>query len=187
MTDVTKKNTPIRVALTGGIGSGKSTALLMFHARGAAVLNSDEVVHQLLEAEKVLTSIEASLGTGPLPAGEEGRRRLAEIVFTNDEMLDRLEAIIFPLVAAEIERWLDTPDVAAAPLAVIELSMLFEAGMEAGFDKVVLVTAPEEMRLLRHDGRGEPSDYERRSARHLHPAEKLTPRKHTSANTGPPE
>ena len=161
--------------------------LVRCHERVAAVLKSDEVVHKLLEAEKVLTSIEASLGTGPMPAGEEGRRRLAEIVFTNDEMLDRLEAIIFPLVAAEIERWLDTPDVAAAPLAVIELSMLFEAGMEAGFDKVVLVTATEEIRQLRHEGRVGLTDFERRSSRQLPEAEKRTLSNYTFENTGSPE
>jgi len=184
----TNKHIPIRIALTGGIGSGKSTALLMFAARGAAVLDSDRVVHDLLDRSEVRARVEAGLGIGPLPFGDEGRRRLAEIVFAEDEQLKRLEEIIFPLVAEEIDHWLATSEeVASAPLAVVELPMLFEAHMETGFDRVVLVTAPEEIRQSRHAGRVGLADFERRASRQLPEAEKRARSNFVFDNTGSPE
>ena len=165
-TDTSRKG-PIRLALTGGIGSGKSTALIMFHARGAAVLSSDAVVHGLLDDPRVREQVAGSLGIAPFPSGEEGRRVLAEIVFNDQTMLDRLEAVIFPLVAEAVRTWMVAPETATAALAVVELPMLFEAGMESDFDKVALITAPEDIRKQRHEGRVGLSDFEQRSSRQL--------------------
>ncbi|MHB8793775.1 MAG: dephospho-CoA kinase [Thermoleophilia bacterium] len=178
---------PIRVALTGGIGSGKSTALLMFAARGAAVRESDEIVHRLIDRADVRQRIGNSLGMDPLPAGEEGRSRIAQVVFADDAQLMRLEEIIFPLVAGEIDRWLATEEVEKAPLAVIELPMLFEAGMADLFDHVVLVTAPAELRKSRHEGRVGLADFERRAARQLPEDQKRARSDFVYDNTGSPE
>ena len=158
---------PVRIALTGGIGSGKSTALLMFAARGAAVLDSDELVHGLLERPEVRSQIADSLGLEPIPSGEEGRRRIAQQVFGNVEQLKKLEQILFPLVKAEIEAWLSGLTEHEKGLAVVELPMLFEAGMEDDFDYIVLVTAPEEIRMRRHEGRVGLTDFEERASRQL--------------------
>lgn len=176
-----------RIALTGGIGSGKSTALLMFAARAAAVRDSDEIVHGLIDRGDVRARIASRLGIGALPPGEEGRRRIAEVVFSDDSQLMMLEEIIFPLVAGEIERWFATDVVAAAPLAVVELPMLFEAGMADRFDHVVLVTAPSELRKTRHEGRVGLADFERRAARQLPEDEKRARSDFTYDNTGSPE
>ncbi|MHB9111895.1 MAG: dephospho-CoA kinase [Thermoleophilia bacterium] len=181
------KSRPVRVALTGGIGSGKSTALLMFAARGAAVCESDEIVHGLIDRADVRMRIGASLGIDSLPLGEEGRSRLAQVVFADDAQLMRLEEIIFPLVADEIDGWLFTEEVAKAPLAVIELPMLFEAGMADAFDRVVLVTAPAELRKSRHEGRVGLADFERRAARQLPEEEKRARSDFVYDNTGSPE
>lgn len=178
---------PIRVALTGGIGSGKSTALLMFAARGAAVCESDEIVHRLIDRADVRQRIGKSLGMDPVPAGEEGRGRIAQVVFADDAQLIRLEEIIFPLVAGEIDRWFATEEVAKAPLAVIELPMLFEAGMADLFDHVVLVTAPAELRKSRHEGRVGLADFERRAARQLPEDQKRARSDFIYDNTGSPE
>lgn len=158
---------PVRVALTGGIGSGKSTALLMFAARGAAVLNSDRVVHDLLERPEVRARVAQGLGMDAIPPGAEGRRLIGEVVFARDEQLKRLEQILFPLVREAIDSWLATDEVRSAPMAVVELPMLFEAGMGADFDRIVLVTAPEEVRMTRHEGRVGLADFERRASRQL--------------------
>jgi len=187
MTAEAIKFRPIRVALTGGIGSGKSTALLMFAARDAAVRDSDEIVHGLIDRGDVRARIANKLGISPLPPGEEGRSRIAEVVFADDAQLMRLEEIIFPLVGGEIKRWLATEEVAAAPLAVVELPMLFEAGMADLFDHVVLVTAPAELRKTRHEGRVGLADFERRAARQLPEDEKRTRSDFNYDNTGSPE
>lgn len=172
MSGQSDRQTPIRIALTGGIGSGKSTALLMFAARGAAVLNSDSVVHDLLERPEVRAQVAENLGMGPIPSGEKGRGLISEIVFARHEQLKRLEQILFPLVRKEIEVWLATDEVRSAPMAVIELPMLFEAGMEKDFDRIVLVTAPEDVRMTRHEGRMGLADFERRASRQLPESEK---------------
>lgn len=176
-----------RVALTGGIGSGKSTALLMLAARGAAVRDSDEIVHGLIDRDEVRVSIGKELGIDPLPPGEAGRNLIAQVVFADDAKLMRLEEIIFPLVAGEIEGWLDTDEVTEAPLAVVELPMLFEADMADMFDHVVLVTAPAELRKTRHEGRVGLADFERRAARQLPEDEKRARCDFTYDNTGSPE
>lgn len=178
---------PVRVALTGGIGSGKSTALLMFAARGAAVRDSDEIVHGLIDRDDVRARIGDSLGIDQLPPGEEGRSRIAQAVFADDAELVRLEEIIFPLVAREIDSWLANEEVSAVPMAVIELPMLFEAGMAELFDQVVLVTAPAELRKSRHEGRVGLADFERRAARQLPEDEKRARSDYVYENTGSPE
>ncbi len=183
----TSTSHPARVALTGGIGSGKSTALIMFHARGAAVLDSDKLVHSLIDDDRVRDEIAASLGIERLPSGEEGRRRLAHVVFSDEMQLDRLESILFPLVAAEIERWLSRDEVARSPLAVIELPMLFEAKLEKTFDYIVLITAPEEIRKLRHEGRVGLADFEQRASRQLPESEKRERSDFVYENTRSPE
>jgi dephospho-CoA kinase len=99
----------------------------------------------------------------------------------------RLEEIIFPLVAGEIERWLATEEVSKALLAVIELPMLFEAGLAGLFESVVLVTAPAELRKARHEGRIGLADFERRAARQLPEDEKRARSDFVYDNTGSPE
>lgn len=161
--------------------------MLMFAARGAAVCDSDRIVHGLIDRDDVREVIGRKLGIGPLPPGREGRSRIAQIVFADDAQLLNLEEILFPLVAGEIDRWLATEEVAMAPLAVIELPMLFEAGMAERFDKVVLVTAPAELRKTRHEGRVGLADFERRAARQLPEDDKLARSDFIYNNTGSPE
>lgn len=139
----------------------------MFTAHHAAVLNSDHVVHKLLQRRDIRDLISRRLGIGKIAANEEGRRMLAEIVFADEKKLDWLEEIIFPLVREVTESWMKTDIVRTAPLAVVELPMLFEAEMTDLFDYVVLITAPAEIRQDRHAGKIPPSDFERRAARQL--------------------
>ncbi len=173
----------VRVALTGGIGSGKSTALAMFASRGAAVLSSDAVVHELLERPGIRKRVAARLGIEALPGGEAGRRRLAGIVFGDDARLGSLEDVLFPLVRARITEWLATAG-AGAPVAVVEIPLLFESGMEDMFDQVVLITAPEEMRRERYGGGT--ADFAKRAQRQLPEEEKRLRAQVVFENTGLP-
>jgi dephospho-CoA kinase len=152
---------PIAVAITGGIGAGKSAALESFAAQGAATVSSDEIVHHLLRTDPdVRQALVAELGAGVLgPDGTIDRARVAEVVFNDREKLDFLEALLHPRVAAEYLRWreqlarLPNPPV----VCVTEVPLLYEAGGESRFDKVVVVTAPaklrEQRRRVRSDGR----------------------------------
>lgn len=163
-----EKIKPRLIAVTGGIGAGKSTALDAFARLGAAVLSSDAVVHELLEDEETRRQISDSLGLEGLERGAEGRRRLAEAVFNDEGQMERLTEILYPRVREEMLAWAGRPPAATAPLAVIEVPMLFEAGMEGLFDAAVLVTAPEELRRQRSRN----DDFESRAARQLPEAEK---------------
>lgn len=172
------------VALTGSLGSGKSTALAAFKGLGAAVLDCDSVVHDLLDREGVRLLVAEELGLGPLPSGRAGRERLADLVFTDPEMLGRLEAVLHPLVRDEIVEWRRSEAVAASPLAVVEIQMLFEAAMEDLFDAVVLVAASPDARRGRVADRLAGPDFDRRAARQLPDTEKAARCGYTYDNSG---
>jgi len=145
-------NRPVAVAITGGIGSGKSEALRAFARHGAAVVSSDEIVHHLLRREDVKERVVERMGNGVVaPDGEIDRQALATTVFNDRDALRWLEELLHPLVAAEYLKWRD--DLArldnAPGVCVTEVPLLYEVGGEARFDKVVLITAPTKLRRAR--------------------------------------
>lgn len=187
MTGQDTKTKTILVALTGGIGSGKTTALHMFAARGAAVLDADKVVHEILGRPEVGREVAACLGIEDLKPGYEGRQQIANVVFADQEKLFGLEETIFPLVRREIERWKSSDEARGHPLAIVEAPMVFEAAMEDLFDAIVLVTAPEEVRGDRHARIVGQADFERRSRRQLPEEEKEKRSDFVYSNTGSPD
>ena len=145
---------PIAVAITGGIGAGKSEALRAFARHGAATVSSDEIVHHLLRRDAVKQAIVGRLGNGVLaPDGEIDRGALGTVVFNDRAALQWLEELLHPLVAAEYLQWRE--DLGALPdppeVSVTEVPLLFETGGDARFDKVVVITAPEKLRRMRSD------------------------------------
>ena len=131
---------PRRVAVTGGIGAGKSEALRAFARHGAAVISSDQIVHELIEHdEDVRAALLGRLGT-------TDRAAIASIVFADRVELDWLERLLHPRVRERSERWFAEQ---AAPLAVSEIPLLYETGGEARFDAVIVITAPREVRESR--------------------------------------
>lgn len=152
---------PIAVAITGGIGAGKSEALFAFQQHGAATVSSDEIVHHLLASDpEVREAMLAELGEGIL--GEDGqidRNKVGEIVFGDEQKLRFLEGLLHPRVAAEYLTWREQLGALPDPpqICVTEVPLLFESGSETRFDKVVVVTAPEKLReqrrRVRRDGR----------------------------------
>ncbi|NUT54577.1 MAG: dephospho-CoA kinase [Thermoleophilia bacterium] len=144
---------PVAVAITGGIGAGKSEALYAFQKAGAATVSSDEIVHHLLRSdERVIDAIARELGEGV--RDEEGgvdRKKVGEIVFGDRAKLDFLEQLLHPLVAAEYLRWREQLAELPNPpqVAVTEVPLLYETGAEKRFDKVVVITAPAKLREQR--------------------------------------
>ena len=143
---------PVAVAITGGIGSGKSEALKAFARHGAATVSSDEIVHHLLLHPEVKEKIVARVGNGVIdPNGEIDRGALATTVFNDREALAFLEELLHPLVSAEYLKWRD--DLAQLPdpprVCVTEVPLLYEVGGETRFDKVVVITAPTKLRRAR--------------------------------------
>jgi dephospho-CoA kinase len=131
---------PVRVAVTGGIGAGKSEALQSFARHGAAVISSDEIVHDLIEHdEDVRAALIERLGT-------TDRGDIAAVVFADRTELDWLERLLHPRVRQRHEEWFARQD---GPLAVAEIPLLYETGGEERFDAVVAVTAPRGVREAR--------------------------------------
>jgi dephospho-CoA kinase len=144
---------PIAVAITGGIGAGKSTALEAFRAHGAATVSSDEIVHHLLASDDdVRDQIVARLGEGILGSdGRPDRGRVAQAVFGDREQLAWLEGLLHPLVSREYLAWREQLAALDEPprICVTEVPLLYEVGAEERFDKVVVVTAPTSVREQR--------------------------------------
>jgi dephospho-CoA kinase len=143
----------VAVAITGGIGAGKSEALRAFERHGAAVISSDEIVHDLLRTDSGVQS--AILSRWPQVAGRDGeidRDRVAKVVFGDPGELAWLERLLHPRVVSTYLRW--RSDLAKLPEApavcVTEVPLLYEVGGETRFDKVVVITASPEVRISRH-------------------------------------
>ncbi len=145
---------PIAVAITGGIGAGKSEALAAFARRGAATVSSDEIVHELLRREEVREAVRERLGNGVVgPDGHLDRGAIGSVVFDDPEALAWLEQLLHPLVSAEYLSWRD--QLAALPdpprVCVTEVPLLYEVGADSRFDRVVVITAPDDVRRGRSE------------------------------------
>jgi dephospho-CoA kinase len=143
---------PIAVAITGGIGAGKTEALRSFARHGAATVSSDEIVHHLLRRADVRDAVVERMGHGIVgPNGEIDRNALATVVFNDRDALAWLESTLHPLVSAEYLQWRE--QLAALPEApqvcVTEVPLLYETGGDSRFDKVVVITAPSKLRRAR--------------------------------------
>ncbi len=142
----------IRVGVTGGIGSGKSTVCRLLAERGVPVYDSDSEAKRLMGEDPTLRAalIEA-FGSETFRDGVLNRRYLADTVFRDRERLGRLEALVHPCVKRDFERW--AAEHAAEPYVVLECAILYESGMDAAVDRVVAVVAPEELRFVRVNAR----------------------------------
>lgn len=144
---------PLAVAITGGVGAGKSEALKAFARAGAATISSDEIVHRLLrEDPDVRAAIEARWGEAALDeAGQIDRKAIAEIVFKDRAELEWLENLLHPRVAREYLAWREELAELPSPPAVCvtEVPLLYEVGGDKRFDAVVALTAPRKLREAR--------------------------------------
>jgi len=173
---------PLTIGLTGGIAAGKSEALAAFERLGAETISSDAVVHELLETEPLLPRLVKRWGRKVAPAGKVDRDRIGSIVFADTDELKWLEGQIHPLVGERIGAWLTSlPD--GADVAVVEVPLLFEAGMEEAFDTTVAVVASDEIRGERARARGH-ALVDEREARQLAQAEKASRAAHVVQNDG---
>jgi dephospho-CoA kinase len=173
---------PGLIGLTGGIAAGKSEALAAFQRHGAETISSDEVVHELLRVPAVRSRLVERWGDEIAPGGEIDRARVAEIVFADPEQLAWLESELHPVVGQRIVEWAGRLP-AGTFLAVVEVPLLFETGMEDNFDAVVAVVADNDLRSARAAGR-EISSLEGRSGRQLTQEQKAARATHVIRNDG---
>jgi dephospho-CoA kinase len=173
---------PLTIGLTGGIAAGKSEALAAFERLGAATISSDAVVHELLDSEPLVGRLSERWGPEVAPDGRVDRAKIGEIVFADRDELGWLEAQIHPLVGERIGSWLSSlPE--DADVAVVEVPLLFESGMEKVFDTTVAVVATDELRRTRAEARGHVL-VDERETRQLAQADKASRAEHVVENEG---
>ncbi len=153
------------VGLTGGLGAGKSTALAALERLGAAVISSDAVVHELYGEAELRDAVMARFGEEVAPGGQVDRSLLAQRAFATAEDRAWLEQLIWPQVGARVASWLAaarerTPP---PPAAVVEVPLLFEAGLQDAYDATIAVIAEEDVRAERAAARGHAAVDERAS------------------------
>lgn len=159
------------LGLTGAIAAGKSEVLSILERLGAATLSADTVVHELLGGERMRDLLVERWGDKV--AAEEGvdRARVGTIVFGDPAELAWLERTLHPFVGERIGEWYEGLD-AGTPLAVVEVPLLFETGMDQAFDATICVVAPDDLRVERAGARGT-EELDGRVARQLPQAEKM--------------
>jgi len=158
------------------MGAGKSTALAALERLGAAVLSTDAVVHELYEGEQVRDAVITRWGPELAPAGVVDRSALAARAFAREEDREWLEQLLWPLVGARVAEWLQgvrasRPAGGGPRAAVVEVPLLFEAGMEKLYDATIVVISAEQVRRERAARRGHVLPQER-AARQLSQQEK---------------
>ena len=144
---------PLAVAITGGIAAGKSEALAAFARHGAAVASADDNVHRVYrEDDDLKDELRARWGDDVIGAdGEVDRAAVGRIVFADRAELAWLESVLHPRVRRLQTEWFDELRSRDDPpaLAVVEIPLLYESGGEQRFDKVVVITAPPDVRESR--------------------------------------
>lgn len=137
----------MKVGITGGIGSGKSTVCRLFAQRGIAVYDSDREAKRLMTEDGALRAgITARFGAESYVDGALNRRYLASRVFSDAQALADLNALVHPAVRSDFASWAERQ---AGPYVILESAILFEVGLEGAVDRTVAVLAPLELRLSR--------------------------------------
>ena len=147
----------LRVALTGGIGSGKTTIANKFEELNVPVIDSDCIARQVVEPGKAsLKEIVKNFGEELLnDKGELNRKHLRQIIFNNDEAKQKLEAILHPIIYDEIENQISRLD---HPYCLIVIPLLFETKATHRFDRILVIDVPESLQITRATKRDKTSE-----------------------------
>ena len=146
----------LKVALTGGIATGKSHVLALLRDRGVPVIDADDIVHELFEADTPTSrAVALEFGDGILEAGGRVNRAvLGAKVFADAGARMRLEALVHPIVYDRIRAWFATPATSNRPMGVASIPLLYETHREGDFDAVVVTTCDASQQLQRLTARG---------------------------------
>jgi dephospho-CoA kinase len=138
---------PLKVGLTGGIGSGKTTVAKIFELLGVPVYSADAASKRLYSTDKeLMQKIKEHFGSDIYNGNELNRTKLASVVFNNPAKLELLNSFVHPPTIRDAETWMTAQ---TTPYVIKEAALLFESGSVAGLDYVIGVYAPVHLRLKR--------------------------------------
>jgi dephospho-CoA kinase len=137
----------LKLGVTGGIGSGKTSVCKVFTVLGIPVFSADRVAREIMERdENIKGKINLIAGTDLYRTGSLDRMALASLIFNNNELLESVNALIHPVVFENFTVWEKNQ---TAPYVIMEAAILFESGASELVDKIATIVAPEEERLYR--------------------------------------
>lgn len=137
----------LKIGLTGGIGSGKSTVAKIFELLNVPVYYADEASKRLYHTDKnLMAAIKKHFGEDVYASDQLNRSRLAELVFSNPEKLELLNSLVHPPTIRDAQDWMQKQ---TAPYIIKEAALLFESGSAAGLDYVIGIKAPLHIRIKR--------------------------------------
>ncbi|ANI88815.1 dephospho-CoA kinase [Arachidicoccus ginsenosidimutans] len=137
----------LRIGITGGIGSGKSTVAHIFHTFGIPVFDADSAAKNIMQGDKnVHAALVKNFGKEVFENGTLNRKYLSAVVFNDEEKLKTLNAIVHPATIRAADEWMEKQK---TPYVLKEAALLFEAGTVAGLDAIIGVYAPLELRVHR--------------------------------------
>jgi len=132
----------IKVAITGGIGTGKTTISSMFADKGIPVFNSDEIAKEIMNTNSLLKNeIVTAFGDKAYDKNKLNKEYLSDVIFNNETLLKKINAIVHPYVAEEFNSWIQEQN---SKYIIYESAIIFENQAEDFFDKIICVTASEE-------------------------------------------
>ncbi|MDX9773229.1 MAG: dephospho-CoA kinase [Bacteroidales bacterium] len=137
----------IRLGITGGIGSGKTTVCRIFKVLGVPIFVADTVAKELMHSDPAIRDVINAIAEKDLyPSGELDRKELARIIFNRPELLYRVNVVVHPAVLQMFDMWAGQSD---APYVIMEAAILFEAKADVHLDRIVTISAPVEERIAR--------------------------------------
>ena len=145
----------LKLGVTGGIGTGKTTVCEILKDLGCFIFSADIAAKEVQEKnQNVIAEIKQLFGDDIYQNGLPNRKRIAEVVFTDNEKLQRLNAIVHPAVQQAFSDALETAHLSNHRFIIKEAAIMFESGSEKGLDAVIIVAAGLETRLQRLEARG---------------------------------
>lgn len=142
-------NHPLQIGITGGIGSGKSVVCKIFQCFGVPIYDADSHAKKLMTTDRILVDqIKKEFGTMSYDEkGDLNRKHLSEVVFNDESKRNRLNSLVHPRVAFDYAQWLDRNS--SSTYVIKEAALMFESGSFQLLDKIIVVTAPEHLRIKR--------------------------------------
>lgn len=175
-----------KIAITGGVASGKTSVCRFFQELGACVVNADAIVHELLKPDTDLgQQIIRQFGPEIINHGQISRRIIADQAFKDPKQLQKLEELIHPAVLRKIEELYTAASSKDFSSFVVEIPLLFEIGAENFYDVIVAVLADEAYAKKRFEQAGfQETEYDLRMKRQLEPKQKAAKAHYTIYNNG---